>query len=202
MPHREEKIINWVIYLKCPKCGKFKPATEEFWRKGTKWVAYLGLKSPCGECMRKDAIEYRKKIADTPQWDRNRAYTIKKNKERREKNYDKVKDYNKNRARKANIEARARKRAKRLGVIPKICPICWWGWRITLHHQDYNKRREVVPCCMCCHRRIHAWRDVDVSKTIDLKKEIEEQQYFRGIYGPKKVFDKADEWTLFYNRTK
>lgn len=38
---------------------------------------------------------------------------------------------------------------------PTNCCVCNKEWRIELHHEDYNKPREVYPLCSLCHSWVH-----------------------------------------------
>ena len=204
---------DWQIYMQCTKCGNFKLATLEFWARNS-WC-FLGLRSICKECDKKiretkeykeyhkayrntekqkaRVKEYKKRTADTKVWENRRNYSRNRAKEYRKKNKEKIRERNNARREKNNIEKRARNRAKKLELIWKSCPICGRQGKITLHHPDYNKRYEVILCCDCCHKRIHAWRDVQW-ELINIKEIIKEKNYFNKTNNhAKKIFDKAEE---------
>lgn len=54
---------------------------------------------------------------------------------------------------------------------PNTCSKCgfiWkWRWQIELHHEDYNKPREVIPLCSLCHKWYHKWViEIDLNKVL------------------------------------
>lgn len=84
----------------------------------------------------------------------------------REKNKDYWKNYDKNGYGKYRYEHRvkmgywaAQQRTQRLinrlWIRPSTCSICGNGWKIEAHHPDYNKRNEIIFCCVSCHQLIH-----------------------------------------------
>lgn len=222
METRQHYNKNWQEYIKCNKCWQFKPATLEF--RGKNSSCFMGLRSICKECDKKSREtdsyktyyknyrqreekkikdkEYKRRTADTDIWERRRAYTREYNKIYRQTHKEEIKEYNESRKQKMQIEKRTRLWANRLNIIPSCCPICGKEAKIILHHPDYSKRYEVVMCCSPCHRRIHAWRDIP-QNIINIKDIIKEKNYFDWTNNhAKKVFDKAEEWILFYNRKK
>lgn len=200
MKTRQHYNKNWQEYIKCNKCWQFKPATLEF--RGKNSNCFMGLRSICKECQKIKDKEYKRRTADTDIWERRRAYTREHNKIYKQAHKEEIKKYNEDRKQKMQIEKRTRLWANRLNIIPSRCPICGEEAKIVFHHPDYSKRYEVVICCPPCHRRIHAWRDV-LQNIINIKDIIKEKNYFDWTNNhAKKVFDKAEEWILFYNRKK
>lgn len=59
-----------------------------------------------------------------------------------------------------NFHRRASQYANRHSLKPTICPICWLGAKIDIHHpsySSYDNRCIVVFCCRMCHSKIHRW---------------------------------------------
>jgi len=47
---------------------------------------------------------------------------------------------------------------------PYQCSHCNGWWQIEMHHEDYNKPREIIPLCSLCHKGYHKW-SIEIDKT-------------------------------------
>lgn len=59
-----------------------------------------------------------------------------------------------------SFHKRASQYANRHLLMPSICPICWDGAKVQLHHPSYSSYDDwcvVVFCCQKCHSKIHRW---------------------------------------------
>lgn len=166
---------NWKKYMECRGCGKVKElTTDNRWKDaGSKtWFLYR-----CKECMREVYQKHNVKFYYS-----HREEILQHHKEYRSLNKEKIRESRRNGREKENIKRRermkeivrnnrerekikgyspvhrkARYMIRKLWIRPRICPICWWEWKIDAHHPDYNKPYEIVFCCPSCHKLIHNW---------------------------------------------
>ena len=141
---------EWSCFLMCKECKEYKDTAIDFY-KHNQW--FLWVLWRCKECIKRwRKTEHELNMARKR--DRDRYY----NNEKRRKfiftsalNRRKVKWY-------WTIHSRTDYKIKELWIRPKFCPICNNGGRIIAHHEDYEKRNEIVFCCQICHDKIHKWK--------------------------------------------
>lgn len=165
--NREQKIIDWILYLKCNKCFCMLDYTNYSKANSPTWYRYT-----CKKCMKKyrqDNIEHIKQ--------RDKEYN--KNHREQKKIYnDMYREKHKKELIKKNSNRRKNKwywwihnKTERYVIKNKIkhdtCCICWSNIKIELHHPDYNKRNEVCIVCNSCHKEIHSWT-IECPKPINL----------------------------------
>jgi hypothetical protein len=183
-PRVEYKYINWVLYIKCIKCSEYKEANSENFNKDKTLTFWLSHK--CKDCKKIYNIWYYKENKDTLK-EKNKTrrgkniWKIKEQKERYYKeNKDKIDDriksyrwwYNKklwyNRA---YFHTKTNNYIKKHNLRPSVCTIiCWYKWKIFVHHPSYDsldKWCEIVFCCQSCHKNIHSW-NIECPKPINL----------------------------------
>ena len=131
----------------CSKCKRELPLTNEFWYADKSTTD--GWYSSCKECKKDVLHNYHR----TEMYRRYNKRRREKNKESRS-NHRKKMGYNR-------IHKRVERRINKTKTLKK-CPICWKSpTRIVAHHPDYDKRYEVVFCCLSCHQKIHRWKVKD-----------------------------------------
>ena len=143
----------------CKICKIDKEDTRENWYFH-EWKRFW-LK--CKQC----TLEWRKseyERAMARERDRERYYN---NPKRREYIFKTSKE-RKKRTWHTRIYNRVKRKSDKLWVRPRICPICWYEWRIVAHHPDYSKPYEIVFCCQICHDKIHRQK-IECPTPIDLK---------------------------------
>ena len=144
------------LYLKCTVCWERK--TKDDFHNCKKMKFWL--KSKCKECNKLSSREYRKSHKDVVKRynysyrvanrDNISSYEVMRNKKKSEDlwfNWAAFHD-------KAKIFVRSHK------LRPSVCPMCWEGGKIEMHHPSYTMfedRSNVVFCCTRCHRNIHVW---------------------------------------------
>ena len=145
----------------CKECKILKELSEYY--KHPKWVNWVLWR--CKDCIkkwrkseeeRKKARIYDNKRAKTPE--RLSQFKIQSKKYRKEnplkyKSHQIVNNYYRN-----HKEER-----------PTKCTICLKNWYIQMHHEDYNKPKEIIPLCVLCHKWYHKWDiKINTSKTINI----------------------------------
>ncbi len=157
-------LINGVKELKCKECGEFKELNDKNWYKHNQWFKWVLWR--CKECIKKWR-KTEKELIMSRKIDNNRYYN---NNKRR--NYL-FKSANERRKRKWywNIHLKTNRAINNLWIRPNICRVCNKKHkRILAHHEDYNKRYEIVFCCPICHSKIHKW-ELDIkSMMVDIEK--------------------------------
>lgn len=134
---------------RCFKCGDEKPRTE-FYAHPQMGDGLLGK---CKDCTRKDIRQHRIKNPDkVREYDRARARLPHRQAERTRRHHEYAE---------ANPEKRAAHlalgRAVRDGKIQKLpCAFCGENDNLEAHHHDYSKPLDVTWLCRPCHRRFHA----------------------------------------------
>lgn len=134
----------------CFKCKMVK-SMNAFYRHSKMGDGHL---NKCIECTKKDVAEHRESnIEKVRAYDRERA----KEPHRVELRYKIIRRW--------QAEHPERKRAagqlskavsKGLVAKPPCCTYCGSGGRIEAHHPDYSRPLDVVWLCVPCHRRTHA----------------------------------------------
>lgn len=134
---------------KCFKCGRIKDINE-FYKHSKMVDGHLGK---CKECAKKDVSENRSKNIE-----RIRAYDKQRAKlPHRRKLLAKIgKEYRKKYPLRYATNTILRN-AVRGGKIkkPKSCSICGTETRIYGHHEDYYKPLDVIWVCQICHKKLH-----------------------------------------------
>ncbi len=134
---------------KCFKCNVEKDLSE-FYKHARMEDGHLGK---CKECAKKDALEYREKnIEKIRQYDRDRSklpHRIIANKLR-------TKWFRKHNPLKYATHILL-SNAVRSGKVkkPNKCQKCGAKSMIHGHHEDYNKPLEVLWLCVVCHKKRH-----------------------------------------------
>ena len=131
---------------KCKKCGKTKPLTDFYKKKG----CLLGRDGSCKVCRRKQNSEYQKKYRKTENGiARRRKNRMVRNKKKSGRSI-KLK----------NIYSTVY-RALKKGMLtkPSGCQMCGSKEYIQGHHEDYSKPLEVMWLCSMCHLDLHKYRD-------------------------------------------
>lgn len=133
----------------CKECKELKELSEYYSHPGTKdWTL-----ARCKECVKRwRRSEKERKMARV-------------NDNRRSKNPDRIKYVTEN-TRKYRANNPLKYKAHWIvnnyyryhkDERPTECSVCWSGWQIELHHEDYNKPREIIPLCSLCHKWYHKW---------------------------------------------
>ena len=132
---------------KCFKCGKVKPRSE-FYAHGAMADGLLGK---CKECTKKDANEHRlANLEKVRKYDRERA----KNPHRIANAVEQNKRWRKEDGRRASAHNKVA-RAIRAGVIEKA-PCCVCGSDNSLaHHESYDRPLDVIWYCQPHHKGRH-----------------------------------------------
>lgn len=161
----ETFVKEWKTFLKCKECWEFKELWKENWYLHKEW--YLWVLGRCKECILKwRKTEHELEMARERDRDRylnnphRRAYLNECAKKRTERHLKENSNW-------ILYHGKTDKMIKSLWIRPKICPICWYEWRIMAHHPDINKWNEIVFCCQPCHNKIHNWK-MECPKVIEL----------------------------------
>ena len=183
--NRERQYYNrdWMLYLKCNKCWEFKIENDfykdkecAFWRNV--WC--------------KDCFKDHSKMAFKEYYKNNKEEILKKTKKYYESNKEKRNEYvkkcnekdierykswcRKTRKKqlakrhvrdKENVRQRTRRYVHHNNISFDECCICKSNIKIEMHHPDYLKPYDIVPCCKLCHEKIHKWI-IDCPQTINL----------------------------------
>lgn len=152
MPILYIKIIKMVICIKC----RIEKEKTEFYKHN--WTSD-GILHKCKECVKEytrnqDRTEYDKLREQTPKrkkWKKNAQIKYRLNNPKKYRARQIVSNH-----------YRYRKDEK-----PKLCSNCNSSRLIELHHEDYDKPREIIPLCSLCHKAYHKWKiQIDLSKTM------------------------------------
>lgn len=141
----DKKIVDWIYYIQCKKCGEFKH--PECFSRSTRGIN--GRFSYCKSCQNKG-----------------KQFSIKKYYNELEKQHSnkykhQIEFYNKRGFSCRKFYKKTADFIKYHNLRPKICPICWGGWRIIFHHINYkneDNREYGLFCCQSCHDKIHKWK--------------------------------------------
>ena len=186
---------DWLIYLLCSKCKEFKElnnfnnlkSSKCFW----KWSVCkecLSLRWKQNRENNKEIIKQKRKEYYYNNIDkvklRNKIYRDNHKEQEKHRHelykekypdkYHAMKYNNKKKNRLLNDEFRIKDnirnntwRYARRHWIKFECCICNSNNNIQLHHPDYSKPFEIVPCCRDCHMKIHKWI-IDCPQAINL----------------------------------
>ena len=156
---------DWKMFLKCKECWEFKEVNSQNWYSHNEW--YLWVLWRCKSCIlngRKS--EHELQMARVRDRDR-----YKNNPKRFEyictRTKNKTKRYQTENPNRIKYHERCYKIINKLWIRPKICPMCWYEWRIVAHHPDINLWNEIVFCCQICHDKIHK-NKIECPKPINL----------------------------------
>jgi hypothetical protein len=133
----------------CFKCGDTKPL-DEFYAHPQMGDGHL---NKCKDCAKKDIRQHRIKNPEkVREYDRQRARLPHRFEERMRRHAEYAE---------ANPEKRAAHwalgRAVRDGKVQKLpCAFCGEAENLEAHHHDYSKPLDVTWLCRPCHRRFHA----------------------------------------------
>lgn len=134
-------------FKKCFKCNTIK-SFDDFYKHRAMADGYL---NKCKNCAKKDVAEHRKEnIEKIRAYDRDRA----KNKERVKQSVEITKVWraeDKRRMAAHNAVARAIKSGQ---LKKKSCERCN-SEKSVAHHEDYNKKLDVIWLCQICHTQRH-----------------------------------------------
>lgn len=132
---------------KCFKCGDCKPLSEFYKHK----KMADGHLNKCKTCARRDSTEHRDKNLDKVRaYDRDRA----KNPHRIACNIENTRRYRINNRKRYSANAAVAKAVKS-GAIQKLpCWVCGSD-KVEGHHPDYDSPLDVVWLCAVHHREIH-----------------------------------------------
>ena len=165
---------DWKKFLKCKECWEFKEINPNNWYYHSE--GYLWVLGRCKECIKKwRRTEHELQMARIR--DKNR---YENNKKRREFIFVSAKKRQKIRSlenpKRVSNHSKTDKKIRQLWVRPKVCPICWYEWRIVAHHPDINIWNEIVFCCQICHDKIHRWR-IECPKPFILDKSRKKYEF-------------------------
>lgn len=136
------------IQKKCFKCNEVKPLSDFYPHK----MMADGHLNKCKDCTRKDVANHRQVNAEKIRsYDRGRAKTV----GRKADNAERSKEYRRENPEK-RVAVRAANNAIRSGKLKKKpCEICGATCRVEKHHEDYSKPLDVVFLCSLHHSAVH-----------------------------------------------
>ena len=131
----------------CFKCNQEKPVSE-FYKHPKMGDGHLGK---CKECTKKDVHEHREKnIEKIREYDRERS----KLSHRKEKANSISRKWYKEDSRRLKCHNAIRRAVKSGVVIVKPCIICG-SEKSVAHHEDYDKPLDVIWLCQLHHIQLH-----------------------------------------------
>jgi ribosomal protein S27AE len=141
----------------CKKCGIQKDISE-FYKHPQMKDGYLNI---CISCKLLDASEYRKtNIEKIRAHDRNRQNhneRVTANRKRGNKNHiEAVRNFRQKYPEKARAYMTVYNAIKQ-GIIVKKdnCEKCGSDYKVSAHHEDYEKPLEIIWLCDTCHKKVH-----------------------------------------------
>lgn len=150
---------------RCAKCGNEYPATTEYFYVDRKTSD--GLVSPCKNCRRISAAEYRQNNPEKISAIKKASVAKKPEKYKASKqawakaNANKITQYAHEARLRYPNKAKARRvvtHAVRDGKLPPVntllCVHCGNSAN-EYHHPDYSKPLDVIPLCVSCHKKVH-----------------------------------------------
>jgi hypothetical protein len=140
----------------CFKCKTVKPL-EDFYKHESMADGHL---NKCKECTKNDANEHRlRNLEKIREYDRERA----KRPERIKRNLEVNKRWRQEDKRRGKAHHAVAYALKKGTLIPLPCE--WCGDEKSLaHHEDYDKPLEVVWLCQPCHKKRHKQIDMETEK--------------------------------------
>lgn len=138
----DKKIVDGIYYIQCKKCWEFKH--PECFSRSTRGIN--GRFSYCKKCQNKGKQFSTKKYYD-------KLEKQLPNKYKHQIEYSNKIGFSWNKFHKKTSDF-----IKYHNLRPKICPICWNGWRIIFHHINYKNEDNWeygLFCCQSCHDKIH-----------------------------------------------
>lgn len=143
----------------CKECRELKELIEYY--KHPQWLNWVLWR--CKECIKK----WRRSENERG---KARVNDIKRSKFKNRKEYAKIniKRYRENNPLKTKAHRIVNNyfRYKR-DLQPRGCFNCKSKIAIEMHHEDYNKPKEIIPLCNLCHKWYHSWK-IEIDKTIFL----------------------------------
>ncbi len=127
---------------KCFKCGVEKPLTE-FYRHKQMADGYL---NKCKDCTKKDSTNRRNKnLEAVREYDRNRG---------NRQGYEYTKDYRKKYPKKAAAHRKVNYELRKGSILKKPCEVCG-AVKVVAHHDDYDRPLEIRWLCQAHHTQWH-----------------------------------------------
>lgn len=127
---------------KCFKCGVEKPLTEFYKHK----QMADGHLNKCKDCTKKDSTDRRNKNIDAVrEYDRNRG---------NRQGSDYIKQYRKKYPKKAAAHRKVNYELRKGSILKKPCEVCG-AVKVVAHHDDYDRPLEIRWLCQAHHKQWH-----------------------------------------------